>query len=311
MEGSNHLDQRRCYLENGFLGPITVVSVEEATQAYREYQEWVETLSDQSVSGDCRFKPHLYLPFVNRLAHHPNMLELVLNVVFGEHDDVYLWSSDFNIKPPNSLHYFPPHQDSTYAGLVPPDDCVTVWLALSDPVSVEEGCLTFWNASHKLGQQPHIEGECNDQADPHNLLSRKQRLDTTSGNLPILYHSSPQTTAMTAIPLRAGQATVHNFLTVHQSGPNQSSSQRVGIAFRYINGNTVHRLEHNCVRESVTVIRSKYKHTTLSSFDVEPTLPIDRSPTVEEVMRGKEAHLSAILREKANYFRGSRATQYN
>ena len=39
---------------------------------------------------------------------------------------------------------------------------------------------------------------------------------------------------MVQVPLRRGEASLHSFLTVHQSGPNTKSYPRVGLALRFI-----------------------------------------------------------------------------
>jgi hypothetical protein len=87
--------------------------------------------------------------------------------------DLLLWSSDWVIKPAHSSSFFSFHQDSTYAGLDPPEDVVTVWLALTEAM-LDNGCLQFAMGSHKLKQLPPTKTD-----DQNNLLSHGQTTETT------------------------------------------------------------------------------------------------------------------------------------
>ena len=282
---SNH-DIAASYQANGFVGPIQVLSRNEAQLAFQEYQQWANSLPDQKVVGDLRFKPHLYLPFVNRIARHPKLVQAVQQVL--QTCDILLWSCDFNIKAPQTEMFFPPHQDATYAGLSPSDQCVTAWVALSDPVGNKEGCLAFWKGSHLHGQLPHVEEPSN----ACNLLSRGQHVANTL-----------EEDACIAIPLRGGEATLHQFYTVHRSGPNHSTQPRVGLALRYMTASVV---QTGTVRETVTRISGSLQH---ECFDLEPVLPLE--PTEEDIRIGKEAHADAMRREAANYFDGVDTTAYD
>ena len=283
------------YERDGFVGPIHVLTRDEAQQAWHAYQAWVSTTfpdgNDKGkVVGNARFKPHLYLPFCRDLAHHPTIVRTVQQLLQTEH--VLLWSSDFNVKLPNTAGYFAPHQDSTYAGLEPPAQVLTVWLALSETVTENEGCLSFWPGSHKLGQLPHDE-ESRSGAGGNNMLSRGQRLAESAQQQ--LLDTKP-----VSIALRGGQATVHNFYTVHASGPNRSlTTPRVGLALRYMAA-TVRQT--GAVRESVTLVSGCVPHDV--GFDLEPILPSPH-PTTSDIARGLRAHAQAMQREAQNYFQST------
>jgi ectoine hydroxylase-related dioxygenase (phytanoyl-CoA dioxygenase family) len=266
----------------------------------KNFHEWVSTsFPNHRVTGDWRFKPHLHLVFVNRIVHHPALISAVQQVL--QTKNLLLWSCDFNIKYPETEAWYPPHQDATYAGLHPTNQCVTAWVALSDPVSDKEGCLIFWKGSHRLGQLPHEE---NVSKDNNNLLSRGQRITSTPDEQLRLDdgdENSSRSPQLVSIPLRGGEATLHNFYTIHKSGPNRSKYPRVGLALRYIDAAV---RQTGSVRESVTLVSGKTIH---DGFDLEPILPIDGSATSEDIQRGKEAHRDSMQRESANYFDGSTA----
>lgn len=289
------------YARDGFVGPIQVFTRQEAQELLKEFEVWMETLALSSrtndkeerqcfVLGNLRFKPHLHLAFCNRIVRHATLIKAVQEVL--QTKDILLWSSDFNIKPPLSKQWFPPHQDSTHAGLLPANKCVTAWVALSDPVSTKEGCLSFYKGSHKYGQIDHAE----DTNDTTNMLSRGQYIRNEDADAIYLDDCEH-----VLVPLRGGEATLHNFYTVHESGPNLSPSKkpRIGLAIRYMAA-TVRQT--GPTRECVTLISGSTQHD--GCFDLEPNLPLDH-PTDEDVARGLKAHVDAMQRETANYFQGS------
>lgn len=300
----NFDDNTMTFQLDGFAGPFDIVSTDEAKLALNEVQ------NELAKKGSNRFKLHLVLPCIDQIAHHPNLITAVKHALDSE--DVLLWSSDINIKKEQSTNFFAPHQDATYSGLSPPSQCVTAWVALSDPVGENEGCLSFYPGSHQLGQLPH----CVDKNNWNNMLSLGQYIDSTI----IQTLKSP-----VSIPLRAGQATLDSFNCVHSSGPNNATFPRVGLALRYITCN-VKQTKRN--REMATWICGKGYHafgSDLSSlleedsdgatnaknkelqcsnqlcyFDVEPRLPLH--PTEVDVERGRRAQKKAMESEDSNYF---------
>ena len=106
-----------------------------------------------------------------------------------------------------------------------------------------------------MGQLPHGQDKTHGN---NNMLSMgqyvsKETLDKyfreESSNLP----SAEAVPTPVAIPLRAGQMTLHSFYSVHYSGPNRSTSSRVGFALRYIDGDVVTQSK-SVAREMVTPI---------------------------------------------------------
>jgi ectoine hydroxylase-related dioxygenase (phytanoyl-CoA dioxygenase family) len=298
------------YNQNGFVGPIDVLTTEQAAEALKDVEREMQveqepeheeqTIPDSShgYDTDRRFKLHLILPSLDSIAHHPAIVSVVQTVLRS--DSILLWSSDINRKRSRSDGHFAPHQDSTYAGLHPPSQCVTVWVSLSDPVGVAEGCLSFYEQSHTFGQLPHEQTKAD-----NNLLSLGQYVSPEVLKA-ALKKVATTTQQPVSVPLRGGQMTVHDFLTVHQSGPNSSDNDRVGLALRYIDGSCVKQTKTKMpggVKEMVTVISSKRTATKPSfqdDFDIEPRLP--QHPTEDDVQRGRQARKEAMRREATNYF---------
>ena len=198
-------------------------------------------------------------------------------------EDIMLWSSDINIKQPNSPGFYAPHQDSTYAGLSPSSSVLTAWVALSNPVGEKEGCLSFYPGSHKLNQLPHRNAHNKD-----NLLVMGQYIDSDL----IATLNKPQ-----CIELKAGQATLHSFDCVHESSPNKSDKPRVGLALRYMTSNVV---QTKPTREMATwICGEKSLH-----FDLEPKLT--DNPSVDELNTGRIFQKEGLEREEKNYFERGR-----
>ena len=137
---------RQEYEARGFVTPLHACSADDAAAALREAT---------GLEGDARFKPHLYLPAINRVARAPAVVAAARACLGG---DVFLWSSDVNFKGPHSEAFFSPHQDSTYAGLAPAERCCTIWVALT-AADEASGALAFASASHLQGQRPHVEND--------------------------------------------------------------------------------------------------------------------------------------------------------
>jgi chlorinating enzyme len=314
------------FWDNGVVGPLTILSDDEAAQVQKEFEEWINSLqhlktssgNEESTtklqiycSGNLRFKPHLHLSFANRLVRHPTLVDSVQRALGSR--DIFCWSSDFNIKDPQTEGCFAPHQDATYAGLFPADQVITAWVALSDRVGMQDGGLVFWKGSHKSGQIPHqsscpTEGSENHQVTatanlnpyPHNLLARGQYCDVPR-----------ESAEPVSFELRRGQATLHHFYCVHASGPNVSCKPRIGLAIRYMTAQV--RRKTGRFRESITWIsgnKTDICDDDNGGFDLEPILP--EHPTHVDIEAGLRAHAVAVEREAANYFETSHSIkEYN
>lgn len=264
---------RKDWLSQGFIGPVDLqLSAAEIAAISKEYETW------KCDSNASRFKCHLILPAINRyLVRNEKLIQIVQELLATE--NILCWSTDWNIKYAGKGGVYLPHQDSTYAGLSPPNKVLTVWIAISDPVFELDGCLHFWSGSHKLGQLEHT---TNGDKASNNLLAHNQRCDPPDSQPPI------------SICLRAGQATIHSFYTVHASGVNRNNQDRVGFAIRYMAADVK---QTGRIRECVTLISGCLEH---QGFGLEPILPQD--PSKIELARGRLAQLESLRRERLNYF---------
>ncbi len=109
----------------------------------------------------------------------------------------------------------PPHQDSYYFMLTPPQ-AITFWLPLED-VDLENGCLHYIRGSHLKGMRPH--GKTS-------ILGFSQGITD--------FGTEEDKRNEVAIPARTGDVLIHHGMTIHHAGGNNSAtrSRRV-IGFVY------------------------------------------------------------------------------
>ena len=103
--------------------------------------------------------------------------------------------------------------------------CLTTWVALSNPIGANEGRLSFYPESHRLGQFS-LQTEKNN----NNMLTMGQYIGSTT----IKRLQSPIPT-----PLLRGQATLYSFYCFHASDQNNSDRPIVGLELRYMASNVI------------------------------------------------------------------------
>ena len=102
-------EQRQQYAEQGFTGPVAVLSGGEAAELHQRYLQYARQLPGGCVSGDWRFKSHLLLPWVWELARHPRLLAAVSDALGGCRN-LLLWSTDWFEKQPGDGGFTGWHQ---------------------------------------------------------------------------------------------------------------------------------------------------------------------------------------------------------
>jgi non-haem Fe2+, alpha-ketoglutarate-dependent halogenase len=276
-------------MRNDYCFPIRILSSDEARTCLSQLEEYERQCGSSSsspsspfLSGDNRFKIHLLLPWAWDLVHHPIILKAVCG--FLQSDDVWCWSTDVNVKEPNSDTHYTWHQDATYAGFSPPGSAVTVWLALS-PSTKESGCLECIPNSN-LKQLSHDEGIGGES----NALSLGQQVSLEElSKLPL--------GKAVAMGLEPGEASLHGFWTVHASGPNTSSYRRIGLALRYVRADairTTRLCDFACQVSVAKVVTSNDTHRLLFEQETKPIIAMGQAERAH--------HAEATARERANYF---------
>ena len=197
------------YHEAGFISPIDVMSEHEAGE-YHEKLQAAERDHPEHIHAENRNNAHLSFSFLDELAHHPVILDVVEDLLGP---DLSLWASVLFIKEPNTSHFVSWHQDATYMSM----NCntfLTPWIALT-PSNLDTGCMSMIPGSHK---QHIVEHE--DTFGQDNILTRGQRVNDVDES------------KATHLILKPGQMSVHHCETIHGSQPNHSSDRRVGFALQ-------------------------------------------------------------------------------
>ncbi|MEM7195087.1 MAG: phytanoyl-CoA dioxygenase family protein [Pseudomonadota bacterium] len=201
-------DQIQQYRRDGFVAPVQVFSKEQAAE-YAAMLEASEHKYPDQLSATNRNNPHLVLPFLDEIVHHPVVLGAVEDLIGPA---FHLWGSVLFIKDPGSEHFVSWHQDATYMG-IEPHDFVTPWIALTES-NLETGCMSMIPGSHADNIQSH-----EDTYGEDNILTRGQRVNNVD-----------ESTAVHLI-LEPGQMSLHHARVVHGSQPNRSrSGRRIGYA---------------------------------------------------------------------------------
>ncbi|XP_068103703.1 probable alpha-ketoglutarate-dependent hypophosphite dioxygenase [Hyperolius riggenbachi] len=209
------------YDANGFLTAINVLSEKELQNALKKH-EHLEKKFGKEYTQYSLHNIHLQYEWVMNLATHPKLLE-VITAVLGP--NIILLDSRFICKyPPSEVPhkedtapYVAWHQDIKYWGFEG-GPVASVWLAFDD-VDAENGVLQIIPGSHKQGILEHRTAVI-----PGNMLTANQEIPEHLVNVEDLVEC----------PLKAGQMSVHDGLTVHASEPNMSDRRRCGFVIRYV-----------------------------------------------------------------------------
>jgi hypothetical protein len=200
------------YERDGFVSPVPVLSATEALAARAELEAW-EAARGAPIDFPEKSKSYLLFDWADQLVHHPAILDAVEDLIGP---DILVYHSTLFLKEARSAAFVRWHQDSTYFYLAPHLH-VTAWVALSD-ASEAAGCMRALPGSHRWGNIAH-----DDKPEPMNMIRRGQgiseRFDAETG---------------CAMPLRAGEMSLHHTDLVHASGANDTDDRRIGLAISYI-----------------------------------------------------------------------------
>jgi non-heme Fe2+,alpha-ketoglutarate-dependent halogenase len=208
-------EQVDSYRYNGFLSPFPVLSSDETAACLAGLKRFETFIGSPVPKADMHWRSliHACLPFYADLVRNPKILDVVESLIGP---DILVWTSTFFIKEANSPTFAAWHQDSTYFGLAPYEQ-VTAWVALTD-ASQDAGCIEVLSAHGKPRQMRHV---------PKKLANSINRTGQTITE-PL------DDSGVRAMPLKAGQFSLHHTLCVHRSAPNHTAHRRVGLGINYI-----------------------------------------------------------------------------
>mgnify|MGYP003339957359 FL=1 len=270
-------DQIRHYREDGFIAPLRVLTLAEATEYRRRFEAyeaahegWYELAKGQ--------KLYLLQTWAAELASHPKVLDAVEDVLGA---DIFVWGLSLFVKDARSPSYVSWHQDSTYWGLNKAD-VVTAWFALS-AATRESGCMKMIPGSHMLEQLPHVDTLAKD-----NLLTRGQEIAVEVNESQARH-----------LVLEPGEISLHNIRTIHASEPNRANARRIGVAVRYI---APHVQQVNGEQDSAWLVRGEdryghFVHETPPRADMDPAALAEharimklRQDVLYKGVQGRPAH---------------------
>jgi len=150
------------------------------------------------------WRMHEHDEFFRELGQDPALRELIARLVRGE--PVLMAVETFN-KPAKVGTGVPAHQDNAYFCQAPPD-VLTAWIAV-DPVTTENGPVSYVRGSHRLGTLAHK---------PSGVAGNSMGLDAD-------YDARDPFVGT----LDSGDALIHHCQTIHFSDRNRTDRARCGL----------------------------------------------------------------------------------
>lgn len=219
--------QREAFDRDGFCGPIDVLTPREVDDVRAAVAFVIERLPElearlHEVEAAYRERPsEVVCHFLGGWRVHPVLRDLVFDEritapcaeALGV-DALRFWHDQVFAKPPHHPGVVPWHQDYSYWQRTTPACHVTLNLLLDD-ADEHNGCLSFVPGSHRLGLLPKVPFDA--------------PLEAIRASLPPDFAFAP-----VAVPVRAGQATIHHSHVLHGSGKNDSDRWRRACVLNYM-----------------------------------------------------------------------------
>ncbi len=219
--------QLDAFARDGFVGPIDILRPDEVERVRDAVAEVIARLDE--------LEPRLYeverayterpgevvCHFLGGFRVHSALAELIRNEritapcaqLLGV-DRLRFWHDQVFAKPPHHPGVVPWHQDYSYWTRTAPACHITCNLMLDD-ADEQSGCLQFVPGSHRWGLLPKIPFDA--------------PIEAIRAHVPQGAEWNP-----VAVPVRAGQATIHHSHTLHGSGPNLSTHWRRAVVCNYM-----------------------------------------------------------------------------
>jgi len=219
--------QREAFARDGFLGPIDVLApsdVERVRMAVADVIARLDELEPRLYEVERAFTERpgeVVCHFLGGFRVHPVLDELIRDArittpcaqLLGV-DALRFWHDQVFAKPPRHPGVVPWHQDYSYWTRTAPACHITCNLMLDD-ADEESGCLQFVPGSHRWGLLPRIPFDAPIEA-------IREHLPHGASWQPV------------AVPVRAGQATIHHSYTLHGSAQNRSARWRRAAVCNYM-----------------------------------------------------------------------------
>ena len=213
--------QVAAFHRDGFVAPITVLDKTQVLEMQKRLEHLrhnVAALEGQlyEIEPSWRERPNeMVLHFLGAwmvdewfhdLIFHPALTVPMAQVL--KVDRLRFWHDQIFFKPARHPGAVPWHQDYSYWTRTGPACHVTANLVLDD-TSIDNGCLHVIPGSHRWPLQPSVPFDA-----PTDTLCHSLPTELANDFSPV------------AVPLRAGEASLHHSHIVHGSGPNPSPTPR-------------------------------------------------------------------------------------
>jgi ectoine hydroxylase-related dioxygenase (phytanoyl-CoA dioxygenase family) len=259
------------YERDGYLFPLSALSDAEVSELQGQLDSFRQRIGGK-IAGRYNQKPHLLMPWVNRLVRHPRILDAVQDLLGP---NIMCWGAQFFAKDAGDPGYVSWHQDGNYWGLSSPD-VVTAWVALT-PSTVEAGCMNVVPGTHRQRVE-HVDTFAED-----NLLSRGQEIAV-----------KVDPSQVVPLELAPGQMSLHHVMIFHGSEPNRANHPRVGFAIRYMPPH-VHQTKGE--RDSALLVRGVDPHHHFE-HEQDPVADFDQAALAQ--------HKTVLDRQMAILYAGAR-----
>ena len=256
----------RRFQEQGIVFPLRVLSTAEADYFRQECDALETRLGGRPRTTDVR-QMHLHFRWAHALATLPSVLDSVEDLLGP---NLLVTATElFSKHPQESTVSIGWHRDGPYMGL-DPDRTLTAWIALTD-CSAENGCMRYVREADRRAAQGWN-------------TSREQASGQSENRLPVVADDQ-----MSEVVLRAGEMSLHDVFVLHGSGPNCSSTKRVGFAIRFTTPEC--RPAHGRPPAVLARGEDRYGHFDLQ---VAPDREDDER-VLHELRRSAREHLEATL----------------
>jgi hypothetical protein len=200
------------YHRDGYAFPVPVLTPHEVAALRADLESW-EARQGHPLDFPEKSKSYLLYRWADTLVHHPAVLDAVEDLIGP---DILVYHTTMWIKEAHTPAYVRWHQDGAYFFLDPLEH-VTAWVALSD-ASERAGCMRVLPGTHRLPMIAH-----DDKPGRHNMIKRGQGIsDRFDGETGV------------AMPLQAGELSLHHTALVHCSPGNDGDDRRMGYGISFI-----------------------------------------------------------------------------
>jgi phytanoyl-CoA hydroxylase len=197
----------------------------------------------------------------SRCVTNPNLVRCMVDLLGA---NVELHHTTMHVKPPETGHPFPMHQDNAFYEHA--DNRYVDVLMHLDDTRHENGEIRFLPGSHQSGYLPHITKTADGPCTPH-LPTDKYSLDDT-----------------VPVPAHRGDVVIFNIFTVHGSHLNQTNEARRLVRLGYRNVENVQVAGQSRGRPGLMVAGRRPRKSGQELFSTEMFVPSPAAPAKEKAL---------------------------